>query len=300
MKNLYKQFCKQKTGWLFIAPQIILFIVFMVYPLISGLSLSTYKTGLNPNARKYVGLQNYIDLIQDDLFQKATVNTLIYVVFVGILTVGVGIFISSTVFDKSEKYMSFVRGCSYVPVLMTMVAYSIVWTWMLNPAYGLINYYISAMGHTRISFLGDVRYARTILVVIIWLFNLGQAVILLIAAMIGVPKSQLESAEIDGASRLQMIRHILLPLVKPTIFYIIIIIFIDVMKVYLAIDLMTAGGPSYSTISLMYLCYDTAFMQHNMGKAAAIGVIMFLISMLLSLTQFRLFGISSQKGEHEV
>jgi multiple sugar transport system permease protein len=265
----------------------------MIYPVFSGFVMSLYRTGLN--SVRFVGIQNYIRLFSNKIFIKSTINTIEYVLGVGLLTVVGGLFISTAVFDKSVKYMSFIRGCCYVPVMMTMVAYSIVWLWILNPAYGLINHYISIAGGERINFIGIVKYAKPILIVVIWLFNLGQAVILFIAAMIGIPQTLLEAARIDGASKFQSICKIVLPLVKPTIFYVIILIFIDVIKVYLAINLMTAGGPNYETMSLMYLSYDEAFVRYNLGNASAIGVIMFILSLILSLTQFKLFRVGKEE-----
>ena len=292
-KLFFDNYNNQLSGYLFILPQMALFLVFMVYPVFDGIVMSLYRTGLN--SIRFVGLQNYIRLFSNELFIKATVNTIQYVIGAGVLTVVVGLFISTAVFDKSVKYMSFVRGACYVPVMMTMVAYSIVWLWILNPAYGLVNHYISAAGGERINFMGIIKYAKIILIVVIWLFNLGQGVILFIAAMIGIPQTLLEAARIDGASKFQSIIHIVLPLVKPTVFYVIILIFIDVIKVFLAIELMTAGGPNYATISLMYLCYEEAFIRYNLGNASAIGVIMFLLSLILSLSQVKLFQIGKEE-----
>ena len=292
-KQLIYAYPKQLTGYLFILPQMALFLVFMVYPIIAGFIMSLYRTGLA--SVRFVGLQNYVRLFSNELFIRATINTVQYVFGVGALTVIVGLFIATAVYDKSVKYMSFIRGACYVPVMMTMVAYSIIWLWILNPALGLVNHYISMAGGDRINFMGIVGYAKPILIVIIWLFNLGQAVILFIAAMIGIPQTLLEAARIDGASKFQTIIRVVLPLVKPTVFYVIILIFIDVIKVYLAINLMTAGGPNYQTISLMYLCYDEAFVRFNLGNASAIGVMMFILSLILSLGQFKLFQIGKER-----
>ena len=159
-KPFFNNYDNQLSGYLFILPLMALFLVFMVYPVFAGFVMSLYRTGLA--SVRFVGLQNYVRLFSNNLFITATINTVQYVIGVGILTVVVGLFISTAVFDKSVKYMSFIRGACYVPVMMTMVAYSIVWLWILNPAYGMINHYISAAGGERINFMGNVKDRKSV------------------------------------------------------------------------------------------------------------------------------------------
>ncbi|HEY5584746.1 MAG TPA: sugar ABC transporter permease [Ruminiclostridium sp.] len=279
--KLKKEFLKQKDGYLFILPQMLLFLVFMVYPVFEGLRLSFYNVGFV--TKTFVGFRNYIELFKDSIFIKAVLNNLQFVLIVTTLSVVFGLFISTAVFDKTSKYMSFIRGCYYLPVMITMVAFSITWLWMVNPAMGLVSHVLNSIGIQNVNIMGNSTVALYILIVVMWLFNLGEAVILYLAAIIGIPQEQFEAAEIDGASRFMVIRFIIIPLVSPTTFYFVILCFIDVIKVFLAVHLMTAGGPNYATTTMMYLCYQEAFVMNNMGKASAIGMMMFVIVSLLSI-----------------
>jgi multiple sugar transport system permease protein len=289
--RLKREFMRQKDGYLFILPQMILFLVFMVYPVISGLRLSFYSVSFT--GEKFVGFENYKELFMDPIFRNAVMNNLKFVVLVTGLSVVFGLFISTAVFDKTNRYMSFIRTSFYMPVMITMVAYSITWLWMLNPAMGFVNYLLSTMGIENINFVGNKTYAVYILIIVMWLFNLGQAVILYLAAIIGIPQALFEAAKIDGTTRFQLIRHIIIPLVNPTTFYFIILCMIDIIKVFLVVHLMTAGGPNYATTTLMYMCYNEAFTMNNMGKASAIGMLMFIIVAALSIAmmaRFKLYG----------
>ena len=174
--------------------------------------------------------------------------------------------------------------------MITMVAYSITWVWLLNPVMGLINYILIKLGIPGINFMGKGSIALYILIYVMWLWNLGQAVILYLAAILGIPQTVFEAATIDGASRLQVIRFIILRLVRPTTMYFTILCLIGIINVFAVIQLMTAGGPNYATTTMMYYCYNEAFVMNNMGKASAVGMIMFFIVAALSvfaLSQFR-------------
>jgi multiple sugar transport system permease protein len=282
-----REFLRQKDGYLFILPQMALFLVFTIYPAISGLRLSLFRVSFVKQT--FVGLTNYAQLLADPIFIHAILNNLQFAVIVTVLSNVVGLFIATAVFDKSTKYMSFVRGAYYLPVMITMVAYSITWVWMLNPAMGLINYIFSILGVPNINFMGNGTIALYILILVMWLWNLGQAVILYVAAILGVPQAVFEAATIDGASRFQVIRYVIIPLVRPTTMYFTILCLIGIINVFAAIQLMTAGGPNYATMTMMYYCYNEAFVMNNMGRASAVGMVMFLIVAGLSVFALRQF-----------
>jgi len=273
------------TGYLFISPQMLIFLVFLVYPIFEGIRLSLYQ--INYTSEKFVGLDNYVTLFNDPIFFKALLNTVVFVVFIVILTVGFALFVSSAVFDKNAKYVSFIRGSYYVPVMVSMVVMSMVWSFLLNPANGLISYFSQEMNLGTVNLLGKTTTVLPVIIFVTFATNVGQAIILYIAAMVGVPKDLFEAAEVDGANRWHVITKILIPSVSSTTIYIAIINIIAVLKIFVVIQLLTGGGPNNASVTLMYYLYNNAFKYNQLGVASAVGVIMFLITLLLSVPQLR-------------
>ena len=281
-KHIFKE---NLTGYLFIAPQFILFFIFLVYPIFEGIRLSLFK--INYQTETFIGLDNYITLLSDPVFIKAAINTVVFVVCIVALTVGFGIFVASAIFDKNAKYVSFIRGSYYIPVMVSMVVMSMIWGFLLNPANGLIPFVARELELPAVNFLGNKDLVLPIIIFVTFATNVGQAIILYIAAMVGVPKDIFEAAEIDGASRMQVIRTILIPSVKPMTIYITIINIIAVLKIFVVIQLLTGGGPNNASTTLMYYLYNNAFKYNQLGIASAVGVIMFTITILLSIPQLR-------------
>lgn len=273
------------TGYLFIAPQMILFLVFLVYPIFEGIRLSLFK--INYKSEVFVGFENYRRLFSDPVFVQSTINTVIFVIFIVLLTVIFALFVSASIFDKNAKYVSFIRGSYYIPVMVSMVVMSMVWSFLLNPANGLIPYIAREMGFSTVNLLGNPKTVLPVIIFVTFATNVGQAIILYIASMIGVPKDLLEAAEVDGATRLQVIFKILIPMVRPTTIYIIIINIIAVLKIFVVIQLLTGGGPNNASNTMMYYLYNNAFKFNQLGIASAVGVIMFLITLFLSVPQLR-------------
>ncbi len=273
------------TGYLFIAPQIILFLVFLVYPIIEGIRLSLYR--INYTNEIFVGFDNYRKLFQDPVFIKSTINTVVFVIFIVTLTIAFALFVSSAVFDKNAKYVSFIRGSYYIPVMVSMVVMSMIWSFLLNPANGLIPYIAKQLQFSSVNYLGNPKTVLPVIIFVTFVTNVGQAIILYIASMIGVPKDLFEAAEVDGASKTTIIFKILIPMVKPTTIYLIIMNIIAVLKIFVVIQLLTGGGPNNASTTLMYFLYNNAFKYNQLGIASAVGVIMFLITLVLSVPQLR-------------
>ena len=285
MKSKKYKYSESLTGYLFIAPQMILFLVFLVYPIIEGIRLSLYK--ITYNSETFIGLQNYIRLFKDEVFVKSAINTVVFVIFIVLLTVVFALFVSASIYDKNAKYVAFIRGSYYIPVMVSMVVMSMVWSFLLNPANGLIPYLGREMGFSTINLLGNPKTVLPVIIFITFATNVGQAIILYLAAMIGVPKDLMEAAEVDGASRKQVIFKILIPMVRPTTIYIMIVNIIAVLKIFVVIQLLTGGGPNNASNTLMFYLYNNAFKYNQLGIASAVGVIMFLITLLLSVPQLR-------------
>ena len=276
------------TGYLFIMPQLILFIIFILYPIFEGFRMSLYRATYIDEI--FVGFENYKILFEDPVFLKAMVNTILFVIGIVFFTIIFGLFVATTVYDKNPRYISFIRGSYYLPVMVSMVVMSMVWNFLLNPANGLISYLMNNVGIRNLNLLGNVKTVMYTIIFVTFVGNVGQAIILYIAAMIGIPSDYFEAAEIDGASRWQRITKILIPLVKPTTLYLTVINIIAVLKIFVVIQLLTGGGPNNASVTMMYYLYQNAFVYNNRGVAAAVGVLMFIFAVLLSIPQFKAFG----------
>ena len=276
------------TGYLFILPQLLLFIVFILYPIFEGFKMSLFRSTYAEEI--FVGLDNYKELFQDPVFMKSMLNTILFVIGIVFLTIVFGLFVATTVYDKNPRYISFIRGSYYLPVMVSMVVMSMVWNFLLNPANGLITYLFNEIGIKNVSLLGNAKIVMYTIIFVTFVGNVGQSIILYIAAMIGIPSDYFEAAEIDGASRWQRITKILIPLVKPTTLYLTVINIIAVLKIFVVIQLLTGGGPNNASVTMMYYLYQNAFVYNNRGVAAAVGVLMFIFAVLLSIPQFEAFG----------
>lgn len=291
-KSVTQNIKKQYPGYLFIAPQMLLMLIFIVYPVIKGFKMSLYKAyGMDSY---FVGLDNFKALLQDPVFVKSIANTIFFVVAIVLLTIVFALFVATTVYDKNSKYVSFIRGSYYLPVMVSMVVMSIVWNFLLNPSNGLISYLFQSGGFGHVNLLGNTKTVMPIIVFVTFVGNVGQAIILYLATMIGISQDYFEAAQLDGATRWQRIKHIIIPLVRPTTAYLIVINIIAVLKIFVVIQLLTGGGPNNASVTMMYYLYQNAFVYNNTGAASAIGVLMFIVALLLSVPQLRSFVKSNQ------
>ncbi|GAB6740864.1 sugar ABC transporter permease [Streptococcus uberis] len=286
-KNRIRKNTSQTAGYLFIAPQMLLMLIFIVYPVIKGFKMSLYKVyGMDSY---FVGLDNFKALFEDAVFVKSILNTVFFVVAIVLLTIIFALFVSTTVYDKNARYVSFIRDSYYLPVMVSMVVMSIVWNFLLNPSNGLVSYVFQQMGAGHVNLLGNPKTVMPIIVFVTFVGNVGQAIILYLATMIGISPDYFEAAQLDGATRWQRIRHIIIPLVRPTTAYLIVINIIAVLKIFVVIQLLTGGGPNNASVTMMYYLYQNAFVYNNTGAASAIGVLMFMIALILSVPQLRSF-----------
>lgn len=272
------------AAYLFIAPFVILAIFFMLYPILKGFYSSLFNSKWAGDV--FVGLDNYKKIFTNPVYLKAIRNTLIYVVTVVPLLIVLGIWIAGSVFDKHPKYVTFVRVCLYLPVICSMVVMSIIWRYILDSQNGLVKYFSTIFGGQPVNLLASEKTAVILVIFVLFTMNIGQTVLLYIADMISIPKDLFEAATIDGATRTDLFRYLLIPLTKPTSIFIFITQTSAVLKVFVVIQLLTKGGPNYGTTSLMYLLYQEGFENSNTGLACAIGVLMFVISLGLIMLQF--------------
>ncbi|MDO5100868.1 MAG: sugar ABC transporter permease [Eubacteriales bacterium] len=277
-------------SYLFLAPVLIFFTVFVLVPMIMGLYTSFFE--YTPKKFDFVGFDNYIRMFQDPTFHKSLINTLIIVVGSVPIVVMFSLFVASKTYEKSMFTRSFFRAVFFLPVVTGSVAVTVVWKWIYDPLSGILNYLLKSANliDKNISWLGDKKYALAAIIVILLTTSVGQPIILYIASMGNIDKSLVEAARVDGANEFQVFWKIKWPSLLPTTLYIIVITTINSFQCFALIQLLTSGGPNYSTTTIMYYLYEKAFKLTEFGYANTMGVFLAVLIGLISFIQFKLFG----------
>ena len=280
-----------RAGWLFLAPALVLIGIFFFLPVLAALVLSftdydIYALGDASNAR-WVGLDNYLRLLQTPLFWQALKNTFYFALVGGPLSIAVSLAAALLVNAKLTRFKGFFRTVYFVPFVTTLVAVAIVWRYLYHPQYGLLNYVIGALGGPRIDWLGDPRWAMpSIILLAVWK-NFGYNMLIFIAGLQAIPEELYEAAHMDGASAVQRFRHVTVPMLGPTLLFVSVITMIGYFQLFAEPYVMTQGGPLRATTSVVLMMYEEGFRWWRMGFAAAVAFVLFLVILLATLIQFR-------------
>lgn len=273
-------------GLVFVGPLLISLIVFTYGPVLMAAGLSLME-GDYISTPQWVGVENYVKAFKDPLLHKALVNTLYYVV----VTVPAGIVFSlalALAMNQQLRGIVFYRAIFFLPTITSAVAISLMWAWMYNPEFGIINSLLKFIGIRGPKWLASPTWAMpAIMIMSIWR-GLGYNMLLFLAGLQGIPKEFYEAAEIDGADAWQRFLHVTFPLLSPTTFMIAVLSIIGAFQVFEYSYVMTRGGPLYSTLTVVLLIYQRGFETFEMGYASALAYILFAIILLLTLFQFRL------------
>jgi multiple sugar transport system permease protein len=280
-------FRRNVTGYLFISPFILGFILWFLIPALIALYLSVHKWNLI-SAPEFVGMANVEQLFRDPLLPQALKATVLYTV----ISVPLGLILSfglAMLLNTQLPGIGIFRTIYYLPSIIPAVASAALWAWMFNTEFGLINVFIRALGGPKVPWLQSPDWALPA-VIIMSLWSVGGAMIIFLAGLQGIPDIYYEAAEIDGAGPWTKLRHITLPLMSPVFFFNLVIGFISSFQVFIAGYLITDGGPVNSTLFLVLYIYRTAFRSLNMGYAAVMSWLLFIILMGLSFLVFRYIG----------
>lgn len=276
------------SAYLFIAPALLFFVTFVLYPMIKGVYLSLYKfRGRNVT---FIGFNHYTDLLSNTVFLKSVINTVLITAIAVPIVVAFSIFVAMNIYEKNPITRSFFRGVFYLPAISSVVSVTVVWNWIYHPKYGILNYILQSTHiiNENIDWLGNPRTAIYAIIAILITTSVGQPIILYVAALGNVPKDLIEASMIDGANDVKVFRHIIWPMIKPTTLYIVVVTTINSFQIFALIQLLTAGGPNYATSTVMYLVYQKAIIESRFGVASAMGVVLAVIIGLISLVQFKI------------
>ena len=277
------------AGYLFMLPFLLFFVGFVVYPMFMCIYTSFFDATMNRDDI-FIGFQNYVDLFNDPVFWTALNNTLIIVVVSVPVTCAFSLWIATLISKMHVTATSAFRCIFYLPVVTGSVAVTMVWKWMFNNYYGILNYLGKGVGllDKNINWLGDPKYALGCIILILLTTSVGQPIVLYVSALDNVDKSLVEAAHVDGATETQAFWKIKWPQMMPTTLYILVITTINSFQCFALIQLLTSGGPKNSTMTIMYYIYYNAFKQYRYGYGNAMGVILAIIIAILSAVQFRM------------
>ena len=275
---------EEREFYLFIGLWLLGFIVFYLGPIVASFFISfTEWTMLRPPT--WIGVANYAKLLgADKLFWKALFNTAYYVVFSVPLQVAAGLGLAILLNQKVQALPLF-RTFFYIPSLITGVSVAVIWSWLLNPQFGLINHALALVGIEGPEWLFNTKTAMPAMIMMS-LWGVGGGMVIYLAGLQGIPEHLYEAAEIDGAGALGKFRHVTIPMMTPTIFFNLSMGVIGSFQTFAQFFLMTRGGPANATMTLVLYLYRSAFEYFRMGYASSLAWILFLILVTLTLIQF--------------
>ena len=279
------------TSYLFLAPFLVFFVMFVLYPMFMCVYTSFFDATMG-REDIFIGFENYKTLFNDPVFWVALKNTLIIVLVSVPVTCAFSLWVASVISKMPVAATSAFRCIFYLPVVTGSVAVTMVWKWMYNYSQGIFNYVLGEEGlgiiEKNINWLGDPKYALGCIILILLTTSVGQPIVLYVSALDNVDKSLVEAAEVDGATPMQAFWKIKWPQMMPTTLYILVITTINSFQCFALIQLLTYGGPRNSTMTIMFYIYHNAFKLYKYGYGNAMGVILAIIIAILSAVQFKM------------
>ena len=281
MKNILAN-DERFTAWLFILPALLGTIIFIIIPVFCSFGLSFAKWDLL-NPIQFVGLDNYKEIFSEQLFFKILINTVVFALATSILGVIIPLILAS-ILNSKIRGAEFYKTAYFLPFITPMIVIGVVWEWIFDPNIGLLNHIL----HIHVNWLYDPHFAMPALIIVsVWKL-IGYNMVIFLSSLSGISNSMFEAAKIDGANSYQTFKNVTIPLLSPTIFFVVFITAISSFQVFDLIYLMTQGGPLDSTNVLVYAIYKNAFEYFNVGKASAIAYVLFLIILVLTLLQWNM------------
>lgn len=276
------------TGYAFIAPTIIGFVVFVLGPLVAAFYLSLTKYNIL-TAPKFVGFDNYVRMFKDQRLATTYGNTILYVGAAVVLINGFALLFAILINQRMPKGLTYIfRSAYFFPYLVALVYVSIIWQALFQKDTGILNYYVAGLGGDKIDWLNSAEFSKASVIIVDTWRNVGFSMLIFVAALQEVPKDMVEAARMDGANEWQIFRRIIVPMISQATFFNITITIIGAFQIYESIIVLTRGGPGDASRSVVMYIAEVAFNKFDMGYASAIAVTLFLIIMLVTLLQFRL------------
>lgn len=277
---------KEKWGYIFLTPWLLIFGIFYLYPLVYGFCVSF--TDFSLSGAHFNGLSNYKKIVNDYAFWRSFSGTIRYAIIVIPLQIIFALCVANVLRTRNKRVNTIAKLLIYLPSVTCSVALVVVWNFVFWPNVGILSQILASFGITAFSVFDNANISIPIIALIIVFSNLGQNVVIFCGAVNGVPATYYEAAELDGASEFQQFIKITIPMIFPTIVYTIVTGTIGALQIFVIPMMLTGGGPNYSSSTLLMLIYNSAFTNNQFGYASAIGIILFLLAGIIAVIQFRL------------
>jgi multiple sugar transport system permease protein len=281
------------AGYFFVAPSLIFLLAFVIVPIFGALYYSLTDYDLM-SAPKFAGLKNYRNLLSDTRYPRSVTNTL-YFAFGTVPTGVVTSLLLAALINRHIRGIYTFRALFYMPVVSSFVSVALIWLWLYEPQFGLLNEVFESVGLPRLKWLRSAPTAMLAIILMSVWKNMGLNMVIYLAGLQGIPPHLYEAAEIDGAGRLSTFWRITLPMLAPTTFFVVIVYFIGALQLFVQVFIMTTGannetfgGPLDSTISVVILVYVNAFAYLKMGFAAAMSFVLFIVIAAITVINARL------------
>lgn len=279
---------QRRTGWLMVAPAVIHVGMWIALPVLATIVLSFTDYSVFDSPR-FIGLDNYTELWNDDVFRKATINTIVYTFFTVPFSMAIAVVIA-VLLNQKLRGRAIYRAAFFLPQVTATVAIAMVWLWMYDPQFGLFNGFLSFFGIPGQAWLANPDFALgSVILVGIWQ-GIGLKMLIYIAALQNIDPGLYEAASMDGASNVRQFFSITLPMLKPATFFVFVVSIISAFQVFDQIYVLTNGGPANATTMMTYEVYRSAFQNFRMGMACAQSVVLFAFLLVLTVVNRRLTG----------
>jgi multiple sugar transport system permease protein len=276
---------RHKWSYFFIAPSMILFFLFIAYPVAQAVVLAFQKVDLRGGT--WIGPKNFQDLGASKLFWSSMQHTFIYAIFVVVAWISSSMVVASLIQPLSNRVQALFRAAFYLPNVVSIIVIALVWIWIFEPDYGFFNYLLGVFGLPHVLWLQNPDIALWSIVLSTVLVVPGTGVVLYSAAIGSIPRDYYEASDVEGATALQKLIHITFPLLKPTTLYLTVIYTIAGFQIFERVYIMTGGGPINATTTIVQLIFQTAFNDFNFGRASAEALILFAVIASFSFIQFK-------------
>lgn len=283
-----RRWAQARSGPLFLLPSALIIIVFVLYPIVQSVWMSLHDWSMFQIVHPFVGLANYAELAGDPRFWNALLNTVVFTVATVPVQVIAGLLLAIAL-SRATWWAVFLRSVYFFPVISSFATMAIVWRFLLSADVGPTASWLRALGITPLDWLHSTTWALPAIIMVGLWKNIGFTMVILLAALQDVPESLNEAAVLDGATRWQRFTNVTIPSIRHALLFTSIIAVIASLQVFDQVYVMTRGGPLFHTETLVTYMYDQGFAQYRSGYAAAIAWVLFVLIMLVSIIQLRLF-----------